>query len=101
MAFLPVETEKSEGKKNTDISWPRKPVCEHSTSQVLDAQELIKITPDADGKEKKMRILHKSMRKVLDDVKSCCTTGYRTRMRHNLELNCFFNVGCYCCNISN
>lgn len=50
----------------------------------------------ADGRERNERILHQSMRLVLDGLESCCTTGFGVVAKNDIELNWFAILALYC-----
>lgn len=57
------------------------------------------MTSAADKRERKMRIVHKSMHMVLDSLESFCMAGFIARTRNSVELNCFSVPMCDCCDI--
>lgn len=84
----PVQTLKSEDMEVADIRWPSKPVYRYSPSTTLHAQVSIQVASRAGGRESKVRILHKSMRMVLNSVESICTAEYDAEISNNAELSC-------------
>lgn len=93
--LLPVQTENVKVCVS-QILGSRKSVYRYSTSQELEAEDIIQVTPGVDGKERKMRILHRSMRMFLDGLEFSSMAGLDSRTRNNVELNCFPILGSYC-----
>lgn len=67
-AFLSVQTRRSECIRDIDIGRSLESVYGYSTSQVLEAGEMIPVMSGVRGRERIMHILHESMRLVLDDL---------------------------------
>lgn len=99
MTFLPVETVKIEGMRDTGIGELQKSVYRCSMSQVLDTADIIQVTSEANERWTKMRILHRSLRMVLDGPGPSYTAVFRATTERNVELNCFPILASYYCDI--
>lgn len=100
VAFHSVQTENSEGVRNTDIGEPREAVYGYFTFQVLHAGEMILVTSGMEGKERKIRILREFMRMDLDDLESSGTAGCDARLSSNVYVDCFRILPFCCCELS-
>lgn len=74
--FFSVQAEKSEGMRDVVIAGTRESLYEYYTSYILNVAVFIQITLRENGRGWKMRILHSSMRIVLDDLESSCSIGF-------------------------
>lgn len=67
------------------------------TSYILDADELIKVKYGATKRKGKIRTLHRSICKVLDDLESTSDPGTCPRVKSIMELDCFSIIASSCC----
>lgn len=89
VAFLRVETEKSEymGRKDTGTTWWS--VYKYCTSQLLSAEDSKQMSPGAEKRGKKICILHQSMEVVLDNEESSYAMRLAARMKNIVERSNF------------
>lgn len=72
---------------------------ECSTFKGLHTEKFIYVTPDADRRARKMRILHKSIRMILDEGKLSWRVGLSARTRTRVKLNYLFILTSHFCDI--
>lgn len=78
---------------------PPTSVYRYSTSQILDTEDSIHVTSGAGWRERKMLILHRSMRMVLDEQGPSCKVTSDSKTRNTVELSFFPILASYCCDI--
>lgn len=62
------------------------------TSQVLDAEDSIKMPSGMDRREKKKRIVNRSIRMIVDELDASYIVRLKAGIRNNAELNYFHNL---------
>lgn len=75
LALLPVDTEKSEDRREAEMRAPWIGI-QFSTPQVLDDEASTQGTCDTEETDRKMRTLHQSMPMVLEGLEQNCTAGF-------------------------
>lgn len=82
------------------IGGHRRSVYGYTTSQVSDAEKSIQVKSGTEGRQRRMRTLHKSMCMFPDYQKSTFTAGCLARSKRSSALNCFLSLATYCCDVS-
>lgn len=96
-SFLSVKTGNSGRIRKTDTGCTGELIYIYFTSQILEAEELVRVTSGTEGRERDMCTLHQSLRMVLVGLESICTAKLHVRSKSNRVLSCSSIRASYCC----